>query len=229
MGRPPLLLGHRGAPFDAPENTIASFQLALDSGADGVELDVQISADGVAVVIHDETLERTTDGRGRVSDLHWSRIEAVRSAGEPVPSLADAARWAVETGAWLNVEIKARSAAGATVDALRAAGLGARVIVSSFHPSVVAEVGEREPGMQRFLLVDAWGDAERDAAVACGAQGICLGVKGATERALRELRDADLPVVVWTVDDPVRIAQLTDAGVLAIITNRPSVATQVAG
>lgn len=225
----PLLLGHRGAPFDAPENTIASFQMALDAGADGVELDVQLSGDGIPAVIHDETLERTTDGRGLISDLPWSGIRALRSAGEPVPSLLEAARWAADSEAWLNVEIKAAGAAAATMEVLREAGLGSRVIVSSFHSSVVAEVGEIDPGMRRFLLLESWGIAERDAAAACGAQGICLGLAGATQGALEDLRRAGLPVVIWTVDDPAEIERLVRSGVLAIITNRPAVAVRVCG
>lgn len=229
MGERPLVLGHRGAPFEAPENTIASFEVARAAGADGVELDVQLSADGVPVVIHDDTLERTTDGRGLVSDVPWSWIRTLRSRGEPVSCLADAARWAADTGVWLNVEIKARTAASATVAALREAGLGARVIVSSFHPSVVSEVGALDRRIRRFLLSERWDAAARQAATACGAQGICLGLEGATARALQALREADLPVVAWTVDDPRAMRRLIDAGVLAIITNRPDVAARVFG
>lgn len=225
----PLILGHRGAPFEAPENTIAGFDAAMSAGADGVELDVQLSGDGVPVVIHDDSLERTTDGRGRVADLPWSRVGRALSAGEPIPSLAQAARWAVETGAWLNVEIKAENAAAATLAVLAAAGLGPRVVVSSFHPAVVAEVGERAPDIRRFLLLERWGAAERGSARDCGAQGVCLHVDAATDAALADLAGADLPVIVWTVDDPDRLEQLDGAGPMAIITNRPAVAVHLRG
>src|SRR5215211_2975476 len=70
----PLILGHRGAPRGAPENTLRAFRLALEEGADGVELDVQPSADGVPVVLHDDTLDRTTDATGDVATLSWARI-----------------------------------------------------------------------------------------------------------------------------------------------------------
>src|SRR5262245_3514397 len=100
----PLVLGHRGAPRAAPENTLRAFQLAMELGADGVELDVQPSADGVPVVLHDDTLDRTTDGSGDVATLPWARIAEARADGEPVPRLEQVVEWAADVGAFLNVE-----------------------------------------------------------------------------------------------------------------------------
>lgn len=219
-----LILGHRGAPLAAPENTIAGFALALESGADGVELDVQLSADGVPVVIHDDTLQRTTGVTGRVADLSWRRISGIRAGGEPVPSLEQAAAWAAATGAWLNVEIKAAGAAEPTLAVLEAAGLDERVIVSSFHETVVEEVGRLNPDLERYLLLERWESASRTAVDACGAGGVCLRVDAASDAALAELQAAGLPVVVWTVDDPARLAALIRSGARAIITNRPELA-----
>src|SRR5687768_8195818 len=108
----PLILGHRGAPYDAPENTLASFARALEQGADGVELDVRRARDGVPVIIHDETLDRTSGARGRVADLDWPAIERLTTAG--LPSLEQAAGWAAASGAWLNVEIKTPRVEAAT-------------------------------------------------------------------------------------------------------------------
>ena len=106
----PLVLGHRGSPARAPENTLLAFRLALEEGADGVELDVQPAGDGAPVVIHDASLERTTDSTGRIAGLTWEAVAAARSRGEPVPRLEQAAAWAAESGAWLNVEIKSPGA-----------------------------------------------------------------------------------------------------------------------
>src|SRR5690606_37488045 len=103
-----LVLGHRGSPLRAPENSLRSFALALEAGADGVELDVQRSADGVPVVIHDPTLERTGHGEGPVAARTWEELSRLTGGGEPIRSLRQAADWAAATGAWLNVEIKAR-------------------------------------------------------------------------------------------------------------------------
>jgi glycerophosphoryl diester phosphodiesterase len=228
-GAAPLILGHRGAPRAAPENTIAGFTLALDAGADGVEMDVQLSADGVPVVIHDDTLRRTTGARGRVDRLSWRRISELRTGGEPVPSLEQAGAWAAATGAWLNVEIKAMGAAAATLAVLEEAGIAERVIVSSFHVSVVEQVGRLDPHAARYLLLERWDAAARTALETSGAGGVCLRVDVATDAVLAELEPCGLPVVVWTVDDPRRLRELLGSSVRAVITNRPELAARLRG
>lgn len=205
---------------------MAGFALALAAGADGVELDVQLSADGVPVVIHDETLDRTTGVRGRVAELPWRRISEVRAGGEPIPSLEQAAAWALASGAWLNVEIKAAGAAKATLAALEGIGLTERVIVSSFHASVIEDVGRLNADLPRYLLLERWDVPSRRAVAASGAGGVCLRVDAASQAALAEIAGAGLPVVVWTVDDPDHLAELIRSGVRAVITNRPGLATR---
>jgi glycerophosphoryl diester phosphodiesterase len=225
----PLILGHRGAPGELPENTLAGFSRALELGADGVELDVQRSSDRVPVVIHDESLERTGHGRGRVADRSWADLSPLRGRGEPIPSLAQAAGWAARTGAWLNVEIKATDVTKETVAVLRAAGLGERVILSSFHRDVVEAAARLAPDVRRYLLLDAWSDTSLAAVLACGAQGVCLEQDSVDDSTMHALREARLPVVVWTVDGPARIARMVAFGVAAIITNRPAVAVRIRG
>lgn len=220
----PLILGHRGAPREAPENTLRSFALALEQGADGVELDVQRAGDGVPVVIHDETLDRTMQARGRVADHPWPALE--RLTGAALPSLEQAAAWAAASGAWLNVEIKALEVEEATLAVLRAMGLLERTLLSSFHPQVVAEVGRIAPEARRFLLTDVWDEAAQEALTASGAQGVCLRVDAASPLALEVLRNESLPVVAWTVDDPARIRELLLGGVAGIITNLPRAGVQ---
>ena len=218
-----MILGHRGDPHRAPENTLRSFQLALDAGADGVELDVQPSADGVAVVLHDATLERTTDVGGAVAALPWAEIARARLAGgEGVPRLEEVASWAAGAHAWLNVELKAAGAEAVSLRLLDEAGLLSRTIFSSFLPEVVEQVGYLAPGALRFLLLEQWDPAARDALHRSGAGGVCLHHQAATPGALGELAAAGLPVVVWTVDDPVRMRALLGAEVAAIITNTPA-------
>lgn len=220
----PLILGHRGAPREAPENTMRAFRLAVEQGADGVELDVQPSADGVAAVIHDDTLQRTTDAAGSVPMLPWERIAGARARGEPVPRLEEAARWAAETGAWLNVEIKSVGAEAAAVAAIRGAGVMERTFFSSFLPTVVAEVGRLAPEATRCFLTERWNAQVRRLVETLGAQGVCLKNRLATPAVLAELRGKGLAVVVWTVDDPLRTRVLLRAGVQALITNRPAMA-----
>ena len=95
----PLILGHRGASVARPENTIAAFAHALDLGAGGIECDVQRAADGALVLIHDDTLDRTTDGTGVVGDLPWSALAGLDAGGgNPIPRLADLFAWARDAG-----------------------------------------------------------------------------------------------------------------------------------
>jgi glycerophosphoryl diester phosphodiesterase len=220
-----LILGHRGAPNEAPENTLASFARALEQGADGVELDVRRARDGVPVVIHDDALERTSGIRGRVADLEWPAL--ARLTGATLPSLEQAAAWAAASGAWLNVEIKAPRVEEATLEVLRTAGLVERSFVSSFDPAIVAEVGRLEPSLLRFLLTEAWDEAAQNAVAESDAHGVCLHIDAATPLTLEVLRNDALPVVIWTVDTPSRIRELLEAGVAALITNRPRVAAEV--
>ena len=114
----PLIIGHRGAAADAPENTLAAFTLALAQGADGVELDVQLCADGVPIIIHDTTVDRTCDGTGRVADLSLAELRLLTIDNDhPIPTLDDLfATFGRRT--LYNVELKARGRGG---DALAAA------------------------------------------------------------------------------------------------------------
>lgn len=220
-----MILGHRGAPTEAPENTLRAFQLALAQGAEGVELDVQRSRDGVPVVIHDPTLERTTTGRGRVDEHTWEALRRLQvGTSESIPSLAEIAAWAANTGARLNVELKSTGAEAASFAVLEAAGVLDRVLFSSFLPEVVREVGRLAPELRRYLLLERWDAGVPEFVRQLGAGGVCLREDAATPGTLRELADADLPVVIWTVDDPARIRTLLRAGVAGIITNRPDVA-----
>lgn len=218
----PLILGHRGAPAEAPENTLRSFRLALAQGANGVELDVQPSADGVPVVIHDATLERTTSGRGAVAALPWSALATLDAGGgERIPRLDEVAVWAAESGAWLNVELKAAGVEATSLATLSEAGVLERTIFSSFLPAVVREVGRLAPGVRRYLLTERWDARVHAVAAEVGAGGICLVGRAAAPQALRQLAEARLSVIVWTVDDPLRFEALLQAGVEAIITNFP--------
>ncbi|MBA4156663.1 MAG: glycerophosphodiester phosphodiesterase [Gemmatimonadetes bacterium] len=227
-----LILGHRGAPVEAPENTLRSFRRAREHGADGIEFDVQPSADGVPVVIHDDTVDRTTGEQGAVADLPWAALARLdagaghRGAGsgehDPIPRLEEVAEWAAETGAWLNVELKAAGAEAASLAILRDAGVLDRVIFSSFDPHIVRAVGHLDASVRRFLLTEDWTVNLRLRVAECGAGGVCLAGEAATPPALRDLARAGLPVVVWTVDDPARIAELLRAGVAAVITNDPA-------
>ena len=135
----PLNFGHRGAPKAAPENTLASFQKAREMGADGVELDVMLCADGEVVVMHDSDVERTTDGHGRIPDLTLAQVKALDAGarfgppfvGERVPTLREVAAWA-QNDMLLNIELKSVSVRG---DPRKSAGRSTRRWKRRLSPS----------------------------------------------------------------------------------------------
>lgn len=221
----PLIIGHRGASAGAPENTLAAFALALEETADGIELDVQRSADGVPVVMHDSTVDRTTDGSGRVADLTLAELRRLTIAGQhPIPTL-DEVFETFGRRTLYNVELKGLglSDGGLAADVARAIEghqVAERVLISSFNPLAVREarrhlsravpvahLRERRSTRLFHRLVRAEADHPAHSLV--------------DERLMEWARRKGLRVNVWTVDDPAEALRLMRLGVSAIITNRP--------
>lgn len=220
----PLILGHRGSPREAPENTLQSFGKALLAGADGVELDVQPSGDGVAVITHDDSLERVWGIRREVSHLAWKAIEQLTEA--QVPSFEQIAGWAAATGAWVNVELKSTGVEEEVARLIDRFGIRERVIVSSFDVDILIEAGRVDARLTRFFLTERWDDVARAAFDRSGAVGVCIGDSSATSEILEELRARRLPVVVWTVNEAARVRELLAAGVAGIISDLPGMAAK---
>ncbi|WP_369056141.1 glycerophosphodiester phosphodiesterase [Kineococcus terrestris] len=161
----PLVVAHRGASATAPENTLAAFESALWAGADLLELDVQLTADGVPVVLHDATLDRTTDGTGAVADTPWHRLERLDAggwfspafAGQRVPSLGRVAQLlARHPGRGLLVEFKGdwtAEQAGVAVAVLRRTGVAQRCVLQSFSLATVRALALAAPDLPRAVLV----------------------------------------------------------------------------
>ncbi|MCI2239927.1 hypothetical protein MN205_15745 [Kineococcus sp. TRM81007] len=236
---PPLVIAHRGYSSVAPENTLAAFEAALRCGADMVETDAHPTVDGSAVLIHDEVVDATTAGRGRVADLpagELARLDAgswfsPAYSGQRVPLLADLLDLIAEhAGAQLLLELKGRWSAAQVAAALtdvRRAGAVEQVVVQSFETSTLAHVQEVAPEVRRAVLLDApapdalaQGRAlRRDLGVlACNPSVASLVARPG---AVAELHAAGLQVWSWTVDEPVLWRALTEAGVDGVITNRP--------
>lgn len=163
----PLILGHRGASAYAPENTLAAFRLALEQGADGFELDVALSADEVVVVIHDDTVDRTTDGHGRVDALTLAQLQQLDASdpekfgtqfkGERLPTLDEVFRNFGASAPLINVELKqdtspGRQLAAEVVALIREHGLEQRVLLSSFYYDNLRRVKRLAPQLPVGLL-----------------------------------------------------------------------------
>jgi glycerophosphoryl diester phosphodiesterase len=231
----PRLVAHRGAGKLAPENTLAAMRVGRAHGYRMVEFDVKLAADGVAFLLHDTTLDRTTTGRGRADALSWrelSRLDAggwhsAPYAGEPLPTLAAIARWAQAGGVLCNIEIKPTEGrereTGAAV-ALDADALwrGAAVppLLSSFSEEALEAARAAVPGLPRALLVEAplpddWlARLRRLDCVALDAEHLLL-----TPDIVRAAHDAGRRVLCWTPNDPARVTELAAWGVDGIITD----------
>ncbi len=231
----PLVIAHRGNSSVAPENTLAAFEAAWRAGADLVELDIQLTRDGQVVVLHDDTVDATTDGTGAVVDLDLEQVRALDAGvsfapafnGQRVPTLAEVLTWqSGRPGIGLLLELKGSwtpEQVEPVTAAIAAAGLSDRVIGQSFWPETVAALRQVAPQLRRgVLVVEAPDDlVERctDLGVmACNPNGTLLV---ADPGLVARLHAAGLQVMVWTLDEQAHWAAASAVGVDAVITNRP--------
>ncbi|HET9553760.1 MAG TPA: glycerophosphodiester phosphodiesterase family protein [Anaeromyxobacteraceae bacterium] len=237
----PLVLGHRGASAEAPENTLAAFRLAMAQGADGVELDAWRCATGEVVVIHDEETGRTSDGTLAVPDSPLAALRALdagawkgeRYRGERIPLLAEVLE--ALPGAVVNVELKARpgrpdpALAAEVARVVREARAAERVIVSSFDFGLVAALRQAAPALATGLLFEAglsWRLRVPLAAARLAPSALHPDVRLCTGARLSRWVAAGRAVNVWTVDAPDEVARLAQGGAAALIANAPGAARQ---
>ncbi len=234
------VVGHRGAPREAPENTLASFQRALALGADAIELDVRLSRDGVPIVMHDATLERTTNGAGPVSALTLTELRRLDAGswfdpkfqGERISTLDEAlaivANQPKRQGVRMLIEIKNEpepylGIEEAVVAAIRRTKTGRQAIVVSFDHAVVRRVKEQALEVATGVLFVARPVDPVALAKAARANAILPLWAYVTEEMVAAAKRAGLAVVPWTVDEPAAMRRLIRLGVDGIVTNRPDV------
>jgi glycerophosphoryl diester phosphodiesterase len=236
-----FLIAHRGASYDAPENTLASVRLAWEQKADAVEVDVHAARDGRIVVIHDPTTRKTTGVPGRVGHLTWEELQALevgrwkhtRWAGERIPSLGQVLA-AVPRGKRIFVEIKGGVDCLAEFEKeFRSSRLEpGQVAVIGFSRDLVAAFKARLAAVEGYWVVEfkrtwrgGWSpsiDHLIRQTKAAGLDGVDLSARGPWSTAMvRQLHDGGLKVYVWTVDAPGTAQRLISAGVDGITTNRP--------
>jgi glycerophosphoryl diester phosphodiesterase len=231
----PLAFAHRGGAREAPENTMAAFAHAVGLGFRYLETDVQGTRDGVAIVFHDEELERLTGRPGRIADLTWDELRSARVAGEPLPRLDEL------LAAWpevrVNLDPKNERAAAPMAEAIRRAGALNRVCVGSFHDRRVARLRKLlgpelcwSPGPRGVLRFWLRGFGLPAAALACGALQVPTHFKGiplVTRRFVEAAHAKGVQVHVWTVDARDEMERLLDLGVDGLMTDRPTVLREV--
>jgi glycerophosphoryl diester phosphodiesterase len=235
-----LVLGHRGAKAYAPMNTIPAFELAADQGADGVELDVHLTKDGHPVIVHDFTVDSTTDGSGLVREMTLAEVKALDAgswfgpefAGLRVPTLGEVFE-AVGQRLFINVEIKSETVETDGVeqvvaDVIVAHGMRDRVIVSSFNPYALQRFRAIMPDVPIGFLYQTGYQPVGDVDMLALMNSLNVGYEALHPHQL--MIDADYMaaarqsghfVNTWTVNDPARAVELRDLGVNAIITDNP--------
>lgn len=232
---------HRGASAAAPENTLPAFELAIAHGADGIELDVQLSADGVPVAIHDESLQRTTGVKAEVGDLSATELANLDAgkdwpgfSGTGIPSLAEVMHLVAPTGLRINVELKdsKRPYPGLAAQVLQlaeSAGLVGRTIVSSFnHRSLKRQLGNPKHLPVGMLYSDLLYKPWRYAAK-LGAQALHPPLYATTRKLIRKCHEHHQLVNVWTVNDDDDIERMIRYEADAIITDVPDRARELRG
>jgi len=242
----PLIIGHRGASSGAPENTMASFRLALAADADGIEFDVRLTKEGVPVVIHDDNLQRTGRSPKRVANLSlaelrqidvgsWFTPGRVEYSDEKVPTLSEVLELCEPTQALLYLEMKSDPSqrlalADACCESLKKTSLKDRVIIESFDLAAIEIVKEINSDIKTAALFEPAlksppivGSARKlvDKALAVSADEIALHHRLANKRTVDVAKAEGFNVVVWTVDDRTWIERAHSTGIDALITNDP--------
>lgn len=228
----PRIIAHRCGGALAPENTLAGLRLAARLGCGGVEFDVMLAADGVPVLMHDETLERTTPGRGRVADTDSAELARLDAGGrhhpafavEPVPTLDEALRLCAALGLWANVEIK--PPAGAEVEtgqavARHAAAATGKLLLSSFSSLALRAAADEAVQLPRAMLFEAIPADWREHIMETGARALHVSARALTGEALQAVRDAGFPLACYTVNQRDEAERLFALGVNAVFTDRP--------
>jgi glycerophosphoryl diester phosphodiesterase len=229
-------VAHRGASGEAPENTIISFQRAIAQGADVIETDARLSKDKEIVLIHDETVERTTDGRDKVSQLTLKEIKSLDAgswfgkefSGEKIPTLSEALE-VIRGRTKLNIEFKGKDPllVPKVTNFLKDEGFIKEAILSSFDYSFIEEAKRLERRVTTGLLFATPAQRGTSFPYWKWADLILPRYNLVSEDLVKRAHSKSLKVIVWTVDEPEEIKRLSDLRVDGIASNYPALLTEV--
>ncbi len=231
----PLAFAHRGGALEAPENTLAAFTHAVGLGYRYLETDVQGTRDGVAVIFHDDELQRLAGRPGRIRDLSWAEVSRLRVRGQAIPRLEEVLERFPETR--LNLDPKNEEAVEPMAETIRRTGALERVCVGSFQSARVQRLrrllGVRlcwSPGPSGVLRAWLSGRGLPLGMPACGALQVPLRVRGipiVSPAFLRAAHARGVQVHVWTVDARAEMERLLDLGIDGLMTDRPALLREV--
>jgi glycerophosphoryl diester phosphodiesterase len=227
-----LAIAHRGASGYAPENTLAAFRRAVAQGVSFIETDMHLTRDAHFVAIHDETVDRTTNGRGAVHNMTLAEVRRLDAGswfasefmGERIPTLEEILDFTRKHDVVFYLELKPSGFWGgehALISALRSTGEIPRSVIISFDAAILAALRKIEPTLMTGLLYEGKNENPFGKAVEIGARQIAVRGDLVTTNFLQQARKRDLQVVCWTVNSPAHMRMLASAGVDGIMSDYP--------
>ena len=238
---PIRVIAHRGFSGQAPENTLVAIRQAIEVGADMVEIDVTVTADGHVILLHDETLDRTTDGQGSPTSMTLDEIReldagswfAPEYAGEGIPTLTEALE-TVKDRILINVEIKSEAVEHGVVPKVAALivehEMLDQVVVSSFSPEALRLMKITDPAVITATLFNKELHTDRDPLEIIqevGSRGFNISGKRLTAAMVERCHRHGIPVAVYTVNEPDDLRRLIELGVNAVFTDHPDLMIEV--
>jgi glycerophosphoryl diester phosphodiesterase len=222
-----IITGHRGAAKLEPENTPLSIQTAIDLGVDQVEIDVHLTKDNHLVVIHDATVDRTTDGEGAIADLTLQELKQLDAGkGERIPTLQEVIEL-VHGKVILQIELKGPGTAEPVIRAIAQNGIEGQVVVTSFVHDRLRETGRLNPNLSLGALWSKPPDNSCEQALDIGAEAIHIQHQNITADLVREAHAHGLKIRAWNPDTVEEIQRVIDLGVDAVGSNRPDLLVQL--
>ena len=232
----PFVIGHRGAAGHAPENTVAAFEKAAALGARWIEFDVRLTRDGLPIIFHDETLDRTTDGRGKISDMDWEDIQEVDAGqwfapefkGERIPTLLDAITALQSLNLGANVEIKSTPGreveSGHSIAALLQKNWPKSLpppLISSFQRECIIAAKEEAPSIARAFIVGEVSADWKETLSALDCEGFHCRHTQLSEQQARLIMESGFSLRCYTVNTDKRAQSLFNWGVESVFTDFP--------
>jgi glycerophosphoryl diester phosphodiesterase len=216
------LIAHRGARAEEPENTIRAIKRAFECGADAVEVDVRLSKDGEVMVIHDETLERTTNGVGWIKEKTLEQLRTFDAGrGERIPKLSDVLSLSEKLGVELVVEVKEEETEEIVIREIIEAGMEAKVIISSFfHPSLL-KVKELAPRIKTGVIISSLPVFPVNLALDANANVIFPKYTRLNREFIEEAVEKGIQIYPWTVNTREDLERVLELGVDGIVTDNP--------
>ena len=231
------IMGHRGAKSIAPENTLASIKKVVESGAKWIEVDVQLSADKIPVIFHDETVERCTDGKGIVTELRLTELKVLDAGcffssdfkNEQIPTLKEVIIFCQENDLSINLELKIyqedskKELVKKVIETVKALNFStSKIIFSSFSETILTYIYKLYPEVRRGLIADKEVLNLPDIKEKLSLYSFHVDHKILNEKLAKSVKKLGLVLMIWTLNDPTQANKFSALGVDYIITDKPN-------